>query len=155
MAGLDLTWDERLAQPAADLAIIGTESWLKQELEANLGIQNDDKPPSSIRSILMPEEANSATWYTRFFPAASFMDKLPLPTEVNATVLDGNGAAAYLTEIEVPVVICVLDRSIADEATAETIVQLRNTRGEPVSLANDLQWSPPTGVEALGFTVAL
>ena len=70
-------------------------------------------------------------------------------------ILDGNGAVKYLAEIEAPVVICVLDRSVADETGAEIVTQLRNSRGEPVSLSGDLGWQPPAAVEALAFTVAL
>ena len=70
-------------------------------------------------------------------------------------ILDGNGAISYLGEIETPVAICVLDRSVADETAAELVTQLRNTRGEPLSLSDDLDWRPPQGVEALAFTVAL
>ena len=51
--------------------------------------------------------------------------------------------------------ICVLDRSRAEDATEEVIIQWRNNRGEPISLKNDLVWTPPGGVEALGYTVAL
>lgn len=66
-----------------------------------------------------------------------------------------NSAITYLYEIESPVVICVLDRSVAEESAAEGVVQLRNTRGEPVSLTDDIRWRPPEGVEAFGFTVPL
>lgn len=155
MAQLDLAWDARLALPAADLAIVGTMTWLKEDFEANLGREDDGWPPSAIRSILMPKSPRAATWFTRVYPSARLEDNLPIPQDVNAVVLDGNGAIKYLTEIEAPVVICVLDRSVADEVAAEMVVQMRNTRGEPVSLAEDLGWRPPAGVEALGFTVAL
>lgn len=96
-----------------------------------------------------------ATWYTRLFASARLADQLPLPKGLNAVILDGSGAIKYLGEIEAPVVICVLDRSVADETGAELITQLRNTRGEPLSLSRDLEWSPPEGVEALAFTVPL
>lgn len=155
MAQLDLAWDARLALPAADLAIVGTMTWLEEDFEANLGREDDGWPPSAIRSILMPKSPRAATWFTRVYPSARLADNLPIPQDVNAVILDGNGAIKYLTEIEAPVVICVLDRSVADEVAAEMVVQIRNTRGEPVSLAEDLGWRPPAGVEALGFTVAL
>lgn len=155
MAGLDLTWDARLALPAADLAIVGTLKWLEQDFDVYLAKESDALPPSSIRSVLRPKTSKAATWYTRVFSSARVADHLPLPKDLNAVILDGNGAIRYLGEIESPVVICVLDRSVADETAAELVIQLRNTRGEPLSLSDDLGWSPPGGVEALAFTVAL
>ncbi|MEH3131078.1 MAG: hypothetical protein PGN27_14095 [Mycolicibacterium neoaurum] len=155
MAHLDLAWDSRLAKPAADLAIVGTLAWLREDFEAYLARENDQFPPSRIGSLLMPKNARAATWYTRIYPYAKLADLLPIPQDVTAVILDGNGAIRYLAEIESPVVICVLDRSIADETAAELMIQLRNTRGEAVSLSDDIGWRPPTGVEALAFTVAL
>ena len=155
MAHLDLTWDARLALPAADLAVIGTLKWLEQDLNTYLAKENDTHRPSSIRSLLKPKTDKVATWFTRLFSSARLADQLPLPKDLNAVILDGNGAISYLGEIETPVAICVLDRSVADETAAELVTQLRNTRGEPLSLSDDLDWRPPQGVEALAFTVAL
>lgn len=155
MARLDRAWDDRLARPAADLAIVGTLAWLKGDFEAHLARENDKLPPSRIESLLMPKIGRAATWFTLVYSSASLADQLPIPGNVNAVILDGNGAIKYLAEIETPVVICVLDRSVGDETAAELMIQLRNTRGEPLSLKDDLGWHPPTGVEALAFTVAL
>ena len=74
---------------------------------------------------------------------------------MKAVVLDGNGAIEYLPDVEAPVVICVLDRSRSDAIAEEVIIQWRNNRGEPLSLKEDLDWTPPGGVEVLGYTVAL
>lgn len=155
MASLDVAWDARLALPAADLAIVSTLKWLEQDFDAYLAKEEDVLPPSSIRSLLKPKVTKAATWFTRLFASARLADHLPLPKDLNAVILDGNGAIKYLGEVEVPVVICVLDRSVADETAAEMVAQLRNTRGEPLSLSDDLGWSPPAGVEALAFTVPL
>lgn len=155
MAHLDLAWDARLALPAADLAFVGTLKWLEQDLDAYLAKEEDVLAPSSIRSLLKPKATKTATWFSRLFASARLADHLPLPKDLNAVILDGNGAVTHLGEIEAPVVICVLDRSVADETAAELVAQLRNTRGEPVSLSNDLGWAPPAGVEALAFTVVL
>lgn len=103
----------------------------------------------------MREGKRRATWSTRLYASARFADQLPLPKDVRVVVLDGFGAIKYLAEIETPIVACILDRSVADETAAELIVQLRNTRGEPLSIADDLGWRPPAGVEALAFTLAL
>lgn len=155
MARLDLAWDARLALPAADLAIVGTLKWLELDFDAYLAKEGDGLRPSSIRALLKPKTNKAATWYTRVFPSARLADHLPLPNDLKAVILDGNGAIRYLGEIEAPVVICVLDRSVADETAAELVTQLRNTRGEPLLLEGDLGWPVPGGVEALAFTVAL
>ena len=155
MARLDVNWESHLALPAADLAIVGTVAWLEKDFETHLAKEEDDLPLSQIGSLLMPRDSGSATWFTDVHASATLADKLPLADDVNAVVLDGNGAIKYLTEIEAPVVICVLDRSVGDETAAEMVVQLRNTRGEPISLADDLGWCPPAGVEAMAFTVAI
>lgn len=155
MAHLDITWDARLALPTADLAIVGTMKWLAEDFEAYVSRPGDGLRPSCIRSLLLPDFGRPATWYTRVYASSRFAEQLPLPKEVRCALLDGRGAINYLAEIEASAVICVLDRSVADETAAEMIVQLRNTRGEPFSLRQDLEWFPPAGVEALAFTVAL
>jgi hypothetical protein len=180
LANLHDSWDARLASPTADLAIIGTRAWLEEDLDAFLSREGDaggDQPKElvedlakasekgrpykvgvghgALRDIVLPDSHKSSTYFTKVYAAARLAEKLPLPRELNAAILDGSGAIKYLTEIETPVVICILDRSVADETAAEMVVQLRNTRGEPISLAEDLGWRPPAGVEALGFTVAL
>lgn len=155
MARVDLTWDARLALPAADLAIVTTVKWLESDLDALLAREDDDLPPSSVRSLLKPKVGRVATWFTRLYASARLAEHLPLPGDLRAVILDGNGAIKYLAEIESPVVICVLDRSVADETAAELVTQLRNTRGEPLRLSDDLGWRPPVGVEALAFTVPL
>ena len=155
MARLDLAWDARLALPAADLAIIGTLKWLEQDFDAHLAKEADGLKPSSIRAVLKPKATKAATWFTRVYSSARLADRLPLPKDLNAVILDGNGAIKYLGQIEAPVVICVLDRSVADETAAEVVTQFRNTRGEPLSLLEGMGWQPPAGVEALAFTAAL
>ena len=155
MAGLDSAWDARLARPAADLAIIGTIKWLEQDLDAYLCRSDDGRPSSSVRSLVKPDTNGAATWFSRLYASARLADHLPLPGDLGAVILDGNGAIKYLAEIETPAVICVLDRSVADDSAAELVSQLRNTRGEPLRLLDDLGWRPPPGVEALAFMVAL
>ena len=162
--GLEASWDDRLASPAADLAIVGTRKWLQDDLAASLGVDVESAGGSSahasceadtIAGLLLPNNEGAASWSTRLFSSSRLADQLPLPGEVRAAVLDGAGAVKYLTEIEAPLVICILDRSVADDAAGEIVVQLRNIRGEPYSLRENLGWRPPTGVEALAFTVPL
>lgn len=154
MARVDLTWDARLALPAADLAIIGTAKWLDEDLDVYVGRDGDAMPASSVRSLLKPKASRAATWFTRVYAASRLADHLPLPADLRAVILDGNAAIMCVDKIETPVVICVLDRSVADEAAAERVTQLRNTRSEPLSLLDQLGWHAPAGVEAMAFTVA-
>lgn len=155
LAGHHRNWDDRLAKPAADLAIIGTSKWICEDLDAGLVDIEGALGHNSIRAILKPKLARSATWSTRVFSSAALDDCSSLPQDLNAVILDGNGAVKFLGEITAPVVVCVLDRSVAEESAAELVIQIRNSRGEPLSPKRELAWSPPAGVEALAFTVAL
>jgi hypothetical protein len=179
LAHLNESWDARLAAPEADLAIVGTRVWLQDDLKAFLGADGIEVPRSeallddavkaqekgkaykvgfghgSLLDVVLPDTPKSSTVFSKVYASSRFAEELPLPRELRAVVLDGNGAIKYLGEIEAPVVICVLDRSVGDEAAAELIVQMRNSRGEPVSIKEDLGWRAPAGVEALAFTVAM
>lgn len=176
IARLDGTWEARLAAPQADLAIIGTLKWLLEDFAAyltregetvvpellqteyrKLGIDPRDVsvPGGTLADLLLPKSKKCATWFTRLYAAARFSDHLPLPNDIRAAILDGSGATKYVAEVEAPIVICILDRSVADETAAEMVMQLRNSRGEPISLKEDLSWYPPAGIEALAFTVPL
>jgi hypothetical protein len=154
MTGVARDWEQRLVAPAADLAIVGTKSWISQDLEAVLA-RNDDVDGDAIETLLLPKTDRSATWFTRIYSSSRFADHLPLPHDLGLVILDGQGAIKYLNDILAPIVVCIFDRSVADETAAEQVVQLRNSRGEPVSLRDQLDWSAPAGVEAFAFTVAL
>ena len=163
-AHLDTSWDDRLASPAGDLAIVGTRKWLEEDISTSLGIGGETSAHSNvpaenaadtIAGLLLPKNERAATWFTRLFASSRLADELPLPSDIRAAVLDGAGAIKYLTEIEAPLVVCILDRSVEDNTAGEILVQLRNTRGEPCSLSDDLGWRAPAGIEALAYTVAL
>ncbi|MEJ7647729.1 MAG: hypothetical protein WKF57_01585 [Nakamurella sp.] len=152
MAGLAADWAARLASPADDLALIGTLKWLREDISGCLGRGEELEP---IANILWPDDPKAATRSTRLFAASRLDDALPLPVDVRAVVLDGATAIKYLRAIETPVVIAVIDRSVADESAAESIVDYRNSRGEPISLEYGIQWQPMHGMEAMAFTVPL
>lgn len=154
-AHLDKDWDARLAAPAADLAIVGTVTWLKEDFNAGLSCEGDGMTGTPIRDLLLPNVGRVATWFTRVYSSARLAEHLPLPGNIRSVILDGAAAIKYIAEIEAPALICILDRSVADETAAEILLQLRNTRGEPISIQEDLGWRAPTGVEALAFTAAL
>lgn len=153
-ARLDQNWDARLAAPAADLAIVGTMAWLKDDFDALLGHEGDgDSAP--IHDLLLPDTGELGTWSTRIYTSSHLAEHLPLPEDLRAVILDGSAAIKYIQCIESPAVFCVIDRSVADETAAEMLVQMRNSRGESVSVPQDLNWLAPAGVEALAFTVPL
>lgn len=152
MAGLAVDWAARLACPVDDLALVGTLKWLREDISGCLGHGDELEP---IGNILWPEGPKAAIRSTRLFPASRFDHALPLPADVRAVVLDGATAIKYLPAIETPVVIAVIDRSVADESAAELIVDYRNSRGVPLSLEHDIHWQPVYGMEAMGFTVPL
>lgn len=154
MTGVDGDWAQRLVAPAADLAIIGTMSWIRDDLSAVLA-REDDSDGDALATLLLPRTEKSATWFSRIYGSSSLDEQLPLPDDISLAILDGQSAIGYLKDVLTPVVLCVFDRSVADESAAEELVQLRNSRGEPISMSAQLGWAPPVGVEALGFVVSL
>jgi hypothetical protein len=151
LTGIDKDWSARLCSPPQDLALVGTLKWLDEDLTAFLGRGDEHEP---VVNILLPAGPRAATWSTRIYPASQLDAELP-PTGVRAVVLDGAVATKYLSAIEAPVVVSIMDRSIADESVPESVISYRNMRGEPVSLEHGLHWKPPAGVEVLGFEVPI
>lgn len=162
-ANLEGTWHERLAAPSADLAIVGTATRLHAEIAARLAPQpvthaGEPAPASeadTIANVLLPRGTIASTHFSEIHASARLADELPLSSGTRCVILDGYGAIKYLVEIESPVVFCVVDRSVADETSAELLIQYRNSRGEPVSLADTIGWRAPAGIEALAFTTRL
>lgn len=161
-ANLEGTWHARLAAPTPDLAIIGTATRLNADMEVRLAPQQQraGDPPSAspsdaIANVLLPRGRIATTHFSEIHASARLADELPLSSEVRAVILDGYGAIKYLLEIEAPVVFCVIDRSVTDETSAELLIQYRNSRGEPISLADAIGWRSPGGIEALAFTTRL
>ncbi|TDP89602.1 hypothetical protein [Labedaea rhizosphaerae] len=150
------TWLARIAEPAADLALVGTASWLREDLAAYVG---SPRPATAtavpLANYVLPEGRQAATWSTRIYSASKLADELPIPRYYRGVILDGYGAIKYLDNIEAPVVVCVIDRSVADESAAEVVMQARSANSRPISLREEYGWRPPAGVEALAFTVAL
>ena len=149
LTGLDKDWAARICSPPQDLALVGNLTRLSEDLAAQLGRGEGLEP---LAHILLPDGPRAVTWSTRTYPAAHLEEELS-PVGARAVVLDGAPATRYLPAIEAPVVVSVLDRSIADESVPEIVMNYRNTRGDPVSLERDLHWAPPAGVEALAFEV--
>lgn len=151
LTGMDKNWADRLCAPPNDLALVGTLAKLDEELLAWLDWNGEREP---IANILLPQTRRSATWSTRTYPASQLEIEIPLKG-VRAVVLDGAPATRFLSAIDSPVAICVLDRSVADESAQEYVLNYRNTQGEPISLEHQMSWRAPAGIEAVAFEVSL
>lgn len=150
------TWLERLAAPPMDLALVGTIKWLREDLDALIGNGVEGGGGGTpLGTYVLPYGERMATWSTPIVPSARLGEGEGLPASCLTAVLDRYGAIKYLNEITVPIVVCVVDRSIADESAAELIIEARLANSHPISVAEDLRWHPPQAVEALAFTVAL
>jgi hypothetical protein len=150
------TWQHRLAEPPQDLALVGTSKWLLDDLEACIGNgASMTTCGTPLENYVLPVGNKRATWATAVIPSARLSEGSAIPKNCALAILDRYGAIKYLNEIETPIAVCIIDRSVADESAAELVVQARVANSKPVSILDDLRWTPPPGVEALGFTVAL
>lgn len=162
MTGAADTWLARVAAPAQDLALVGVSKWIREDLEASIGEAGedglkspDDSNEAPLANYVLPETARAASWSTVIIPSARLGEGTALPAKCKAVVLDRYGAIKYLNDITAPVVVCVVDRSVADDSSAELVVQARLANSQPISVRDDIGWQPPLAIEALAFTVAL
>jgi hypothetical protein len=156
LTGAVQTWRERITAPAEDLALVGTAKWLQDDLSACIGNSAAGHATGTrLETYVLPAGNKSATWATSVIPSARLSEGSAIPQHCALAILDRYGAIKYLNEVETPIVLCVIDRSVADDSAAELVVQARVANSRPISILNDLRWAPPVGVEALGFTVAL
>ena len=156
MAGIDRNWDSWLVSAPADLAIIGTCKWIERELDAcifrseDIALDSDD-----IKTVLLPRKKGAVAWHTRIVSHVDRDACLNLPDSTSIVILDGNGAIKYLPDLRSKVVICILDRSAANETAEESILQHRNTRGVPISLSEVNGWKMLPGIEYIAYEVSL
>lgn len=149
--GATRDWEERLVAPTQDLALVGIESRLRADLEAvicRIGDEDGDR----LETLLMPWRRGAATWFSRIYSSATLEEA---PADYNGVVLDGQGAIKFIGETFSPIVVCVVDRSVADETQAENLVNMRRTEGTAVDVPKLLGWHPPVGIEIMGFEVRL
>ncbi|WP_448006149.1 hypothetical protein [Agromyces bauzanensis] len=144
-------WEDRLVAPTQDLALVGIESRVRADLEAVL-CRVGDEDGDRLDTLLMPWRRDAATWFSRIYSSARLEEA---PHGYSAVVLDGQGAIKYVAEILSPIVVCVIDRSVADETQAENLVNMRLTEGTAVDVSELLGWRPPVGIEIMGFEVRL
>ncbi len=156
LTGASASWLERLAAPPMDLALVGTSKWLREDLEALVGDgATEGASGTTLGTYVLPFEPRAATWSTPIISASRLGEGEVLPESCSAAILDRYGAIKYLNDVTVPIVVCIVDRSVADESAAETIIEARHNNSRPVAVVDELHWRPPTAVEALAFTVAL
>lgn len=144
-------WEDRLVAPAQDLALVGIESRIRADLDAVL-CRIGDSDGDRLDTLLMPWRTDAATWFSRIYSSARLEEA---PSGYKAVLLDGQGAIKYIAETFSPIVVCVVDRSVADETQAESLVNMRRTEGTAVDVADLLGWRPPVGIEIMGFEVRL
>lgn len=150
------TWLERVASPPADLALVGVVRWLREDLESCIGNAiGGGVDGTPLANYVAPIGDRVATWATPLIPSARLGEDESLPLGCSAAILDRFGAIKYLNDIVVPIVVCVIDRSVADDSAAELVIQARLSNSRLISVRGDLGWTPPVGVEAVAFTVAL
>lgn len=155
LTGASASWLERLAAPPMDLALVGTRKWLLEDLSALVGDGHSDGASGTpLSTYVLPFEPRAATWSTPIISPSSLAEGEVLPESCAAAILDRYGAIKYLNDVTVPIVVCIVDRSVADESAAETIIEARHNNSRPVEIIDELQWRPPSAVEALAFTVA-
>lgn len=150
-SGADKDWQERLVAPAQDLAIIGIESRLRSDMDAVI-TRRGDNDGENLHTLLLPWDTNAATWFSKVYSSSRLEG---IPEEFNAVILDGQGAMKFISETFAPIVVCIIDRSLADETQAENLLNMRLTEGTSISAANGIGWKPPTGVEAMAFEARL
>ena len=155
LSGAATTWHARLAAPPMDLALVGTNKWLREDLQASIGTGASVDDSAKLGTYILPYDERAATWSTPVIAAVRLGEGEVLPESCIAVILDRYGAIKYLNDITVPIVVCIVDRSVADESAAETIIEARQNNSRPVAVVDELQWRPPTAVEVLAFTVAL
>lgn len=151
----DLSWSNRICRPPQDLLIVGSVNRIRDDLNSYLSVDSEAYEAERLSDILLVETDGAATWSTRLMTTATFVDDLLSPLEATAAVLDGATAIKYVAEVTAPVVIAIVDRSVADESASEILLQLRASRGRPISSENELRWTPPEGIEILAFAVPL
>lgn len=156
LTGTADSWLDRIADPPQDLALVGTIKWIQEDLAAVIGKANSTNETAvPLGNYVLPFSVGAATWATVLIPSARLGDGGEIPKNCGAALLDQYGAIKYLNDIETPVVVCLIDRSVPDESAAEHVIQSRASGSRPISVASDIKWQPPFGVEALAFTVAL
>ena len=156
LTGAATSWLGRLAAPPMDLALVGTSKWLREDLQAAIGDRASvGDSGTTLGTYVLPYDDRAATWSTPVITAARLGEGEDLPESSIAVILDRYGAIKYLNDITMPIVVCIVDRSVADESAAETIIEARHNNSRPVSVVDELRWRPPTAVEALAFTVAV
>ena len=149
--GQSASFAARQCDPRRDLAILGTKSWLSDDMTVCVGWGSAGLA-DEISAILLPDTDTSPTWATRVY-AAQLLQELSLPPDLSLVVLDGASAIRWLPVVESPVLVAVIDRRAADQAPSEMVMQVRARSG--LESFDTLGWQPPPGIEAVAFRVAL
>lgn len=146
--------DARLLTPRAEVVLVGSERSLREEINSLKVARSDHQDTERIQDLLLPKSEDSATWASELLSVKDLEARLPLNQDNDLVVLDGAAAQKYLWELQTPVVVCVLDRSIASQEAVDQLITLRNTRGKPVQ-ENEISWAPIGAIETLTFALEI
>jgi hypothetical protein len=148
-AGRTSSWRATQVACGVDVVIIGTKSWLFAEMAIRAGTDDSVAAPNTFGELLRPDDGIRPAWGSAILPAARFEEAV-VPPEARLAVLDGASAVGWLNDLTTDFAVAIIDRSVADDFAAESVVQLRSMGSTPV-LLDGLGWRSVPGIEALAF----
>jgi hypothetical protein len=142
------TWIAEQCRASADVALIGTKTWLVADMGLGIGWGDLAAGFDRLDDILRPDDGRRPSWASTL-RSAQLSESTSLSSEAKLSVLDGSSAIRWLPDVATPFAVALIDRSSSDEFAADSILQLRSM-GRPLSL-EPIGWMPPPGIEALAF----
>lgn len=150
LAGREASWWAEQVSSPREVALVGARSIIDAECQFMIGYGGRDAELDRVDDLLRPFSDHRSACGSLIVPASS-VDVRGVPSTARLVVADGNSAVGRLADMAAESVVAVLDRSIADEFAADSVLRLRSM-GTPMPLES-LGWAPPAGVEALAFEV--
>jgi len=144
-------WVRFLCSPPEGLAVVGSKAALLSDLAVRVGVEGQSTHALHLGDIVLPRVGNVATWATELISPPSLPDDPEDAPTFAAAILDGAPAIKAADQIDAPLLIAVVDRSVMDDTASELVVQRRNTRGVAIRPDIDLGWMPPPGIEVAAF----
>jgi hypothetical protein len=148
---LEGSWIAANAEVDHDVAIVGVKRSILAESETLIGLAPDSM--NALGDILtVPESTSATSWCATIVPSTDG-GRSDLDAGASLVILDGTSAARWLRTVESQFIVCVVDRSQDHESFDESVLRIR---AGGVPLENGfLDWTPPPGIEVLGFEVPL
>lgn len=155
-ANRNTLWNFKLARPPKEVAIIGTNKWLLDDLQAEVTMedssaQENGNTANSLSALLTPFGDQDDEAFVELRSARRWDEEPELREEVLLAIFDGSSAISRLSEVDCAVSIALIDRSLVDDSGSEAVLQLRYSNSEPISLRDSLHWKTGSPIEALAF----